>query len=432
LATRLISRIRGSLGVELSIRSLFEAPTVALLGERLGVAQRARVPLRPAVRPAEIPLSYAQRRLWFLQRLEGGKAGYTIPVALRLVGELDREALGAALCDVVERHESLRTIFPERDGIARQEIVSAQACRPQLLIREISETELAGALTQAAEEEFDLARELPLRAHLYVLSGGEHVLLLVLHHIAGDGWSLRPLLRDLAASYAGRRDGVAADLPALAVQYADYTLWQREVLGQESDAQSAIARQLEYWGDRLRGVAEEIELPSDRRRPAVASYRGDRVGVCVPAELHGRLIELGRRHGASLFMVVQAGIAALLSRLGAGDDIAIGSPIAGRSDSALEDLVGFFVNTLVLRTDTSGHPGFAELIGRVRESNLGAYVHQDVPFERLVEVLNPARSLGRHPLFQVMLAFQNVAPARFEVAGVMCVVCGSGEPVCEV
>jgi hypothetical protein len=225
-----------------------------------------------------------------------------------LWGELDREALGAALCDVVERHESLRTIFPERDGIARQEIVSAQACRPQLLIREISETELAGALTQAAEEEFDLARELPLRAHLYVLSGGEHVLLLVLHHIAGDGWSLRPLLRDLAASYAGRRDGVAADLPALAVQYADYTLWQREVLGQESDAQSAIARQLEYWGDRLRGVAEEIELPSDRRRPAVASYRGDRVGVCVRRSCMAGSLSLGGGMGRACSWLCRRGL----------------------------------------------------------------------------------------------------------------------------
>jgi acyl carrier protein len=282
LATRLISRVRGRLGVELSIRSLFEAPTVAQLGERVGSAKRGRHALRAVARPSEIPLSYAQRRLWFLQRLEGGRAGYTIPVALRLKGELDRDALGAALSDVVVRHESLRTIFPERDGIARQEILAAEAAPARLWIREIRESELAGALSEAAEVEFELARELPVRAHLFVLSEREHVLLLVLHHIAADGWSLSPLLRDLAKSYAARREGRAPELPDLAVQYADYTLWQQEVLGEENDAESPIARQLAYWRERLAGLPEELELPVDRRRPAVASYRGDRVGVWKP------------------------------------------------------------------------------------------------------------------------------------------------------
>ena len=341
LATRLISRMRSSLGVELGIRSLFEAPTVALLGERVASAKHARMALRAVARPAEIPLSYAQRRLWFLQRLEGGKPGYAIPIALRLVGELDRAALERALCDVVARHESLRTIFPERDGVARQQILDASAGRQRLAVSEVSEAEIAGALREAAEAEFDLAHEMPLRAHLYVLSGREHVLLLVLHHIAGDGWSLSPLLRDLAESYAARREGHRPALPALAVQYADYTLWQQEVLGQESDGGSAIARQLGYWRERLWGLPEELVLPTDRRRPAVASYRGDRVGLRLSGELHGKLVELARGQGASLFMVVQAGLAALLSRLGAGDDIPIGSPIAGRTDSALEDLSGF-------------------------------------------------------------------------------------------
>ena len=422
LATRLISRIRASLDVELSIRSLFEAPTVAALAGRLGEGSAGRRGLVAGSRPAELPLSYAQRRLWFLHRLEGesggaGSAAYTIPVAVRLEGDLDVAALEAALWDVVDRHESLRTIFPERDGVARQEVLAAGAVRPALLVSGVSEGELAGALGRAASAGFDLCAQPPLRAHLFGLSGRSHVLLLVLHHIAGDGWSLRPLLGDLARCYEARRLGGAAQLAALPVQYADYTLWQQEVLGEESDGESVIARQLAYWRGQLAGLADAIDLPSDRARPAVASHRGGMVGVTLSGELHRGLLGLARGCGASLFMVLQAGLAGLLTRLGAGSDIAIGSPIAGRSDSALDELVGFFVNTLVLRTDTSGEPSVRALIGRVRACNLLAYSHSDVPFERLVELLNPSRSLSHHPLFQVMLAFQNNAPARFEVSG---------------
>ena len=245
----------------------------------------------------------------------------------------------------------------------------------------------------------------------------EHVLLLVLHHIAGDGWSLGPLWRDLSAFYAARRAGTKVQLAALPVQYADYTLWQHEVLGQESDPQSAIARQLSYWSQHLKGLPDQIELPGDRPRPPVASHRGGAVRLELSGPLHGGLLALARQHGASLFMVLQAALAGLLSRLGAGPDIAIGSPAAGRSDVALDDLVGFFVNTLVLRTDVSGNPSFAQLLARVRAGNLAAYGHAELPFERLVEVLNPARSLSRHPLFQVMLAFQNNAEVKVELAG---------------
>ena len=287
---------------------------------------------------------------------------------------------------------------------------------------EVSEGELGAALAAAAGRGFDLACEAPLRAHLFALSGPgaavrEHVLLLVLHHIAADGWSLAPLLRDLGRSYGSRRRGGAAELAALPVQYADYTLWQHAVLGSEDDGTSAIARQLSYWRGALAGLPDQIELASDRSRPAVASHRGGSVALTLPASLHGGLAELARASGASLFMVLQAGLSALLTRLGSGDDIAIGSPIAGRTDSALDDLVGFFVNTLVLRTDTSGNPSFRELVGRVRAGNLAAYGHQELPFERLVEVLNPARSLARHPLFQVMLVLQNNAEAGLELSG---------------
>ena len=425
LAIRLISRIRSSLDVEISIRSLFEAPSVAALSERLLEAQAARPALLVQSRPAELPLSYAQRRLWFLERLDGVGSGagssaassYVIPLAVRLKGALDRAALEAALTDLVVRHESLRTLFPETLGVPRQEIVAPAAVRVELTVSAVGEASLPGALSALAGRGFELASELPLRAHLFALSADEHVLLLVLHHIAGDGWSLSPLARDLAEFYGARLRGVAAALPALSVQYADYTLWQRALLGDESDGESAIAQQLSYWTERLKGLPDQIDLPFDRKRPAVLSHRGDNVPVALSSQLHRDLLALARANGASLFMVLQAGLAALLTRLGAGPDIPIGSPIAGRGDAALEDLVGFFVNTLVLRTDTAGNPSFKELVGRVRAGNLAAYSHQDVPFERLVEVLNPARSLSRHPLFQVMLAFQSNAAATLELPG---------------
>ena len=252
---------------------------------------------------------------------------------------------------------------------------------------------------------------------MFALGDGEHVLLLLLHHIAGDGWSLAPLWRDVAAAYAARSCGRAPELPGLPVQYADYTLWQHRLLGREDDADSVIAQQLAFWSERLKELPDQIELPTDRPRPAVASYHGASVELQIGTALHGGLLALARDTQASLFMVLQAALAALLTRLGAGADIPIGSPIAGRTDSALDDLVGFFVNTLVLRTDTSGNPSLRELIARVRASNLAAYDHQDLPFERLVEAVNPARSLARHPLFQVMLVLQNNAPVSLDLPG---------------
>ena len=419
LATRLISRIRATLNVEVAIRSLFEAPSVEALAERLLSAEVAsRAPLTAVQpRPAEIALSYAQRRLWFLERLEGISGTYVIPLAVRLKGTLDRVALEQALGDLVERHESLRTLFPDRLGVPRQEILPPLSARPRLEIGSVDEAGLAAALTAAAGQGFDLSNEIPLRAHLFEIvndehAGDEHVLLIVLHHIAGDGWSLGPLARDLAVLYRARMQHpgtsglITSGLSPLPVQYADYTLWQQAALGDENDGGSALSRQLSFWTEALKDLPDQIELPADRPRPAVSSHRGGHVPLSITPELHRGLAGLARETGASLFMVLQAGLAGLLSRLGAGTDIAIGSPIAGRTDAALDDLIGFFVNTLVLRTDTSGQPSFRELIGRVRGRNLAAYGHQELPFERLVEVLNPARSLSRHPLFQVMLAFE--------------------------
>ena len=285
LATRLISRIRATLDVEIAIRSLFEAPTVEALAKRLDEAPGGAC--RPCVavaRPAEVPLSFAQRRLWFLDRLEGRSATYTIPMAVRLTGALDREALEAALGDLVARHESLRTIFPDTLGVPRQLILEASAARPRLAVASVSEEALAEALSAAARQGFDLASEPPLRAHLFALGESEHVLLLLLHHIAGDGWSLAPLARDLAGFYAARCRGTAPDLPALPVQYADYTLWQHQVLGDESDPESAIARQLAYWTSRSARLARSarsaarpaapggVEL-SRRQRAAAAGGR---------------------------------------------------------------------------------------------------------------------------------------------------------------
>ncbi|MFB8039587.1 condensation domain-containing protein, partial [Streptomyces sp. NPDC056004] len=358
LATRLVARVRSVLGVELGLRALFQAPTVAGLAEALAGAGRARPALTAYERPEAVPLSFAQRRLWFLHRMDATAATYHIPLALQLTGTLDRPALDRALADVVARHESLRTVFPEIDGVPCQRVLEPAAVRLRVRPTEVTQAELPQRLAESARQPFDLATEPPLRAELFVVAPDEHVLLLVMHHIAADGWSTGPLARDLAQAYAARCEGRTASRPALPVQYADYTLWQRELLGDAADPQSRFAEQLDYWKRQLSDLPELLQLPADRPRPAVAGWHGDHIGLELDAELHSSLVELARSTGTSLFMVLQAALAALYTRLGAGTDIAIGSPIAGRTDEALDDLVGFFVNTLVLRTDTSGDPSF--------------------------------------------------------------------------
>ncbi|MDU5141178.1 MAG: amino acid adenylation domain-containing protein [Paenibacillus dendritiformis] len=419
LAGRVILRIRESLGAELSIGSLFEEPTVAGLVRRLDDSREARPAIQPDRRTEDIPLSFAQRRLWFLYRLEGPAPTYNIPLAARLSGELNIRALEAALGDVAARHETLRTVFPdEASGASRQLILDAGEARPRLIWTRTSEAELLERLQEAVRYRFRLSDEPSLRAELFELGPNEYVLLLLLHHIAGDGWSLSPLTRDLSAAYAARCRGEHPAWPPLPVQYADYAIWQERLLGSGGDPGSLMTRQLEFWTRTLAGLPEQLELPADYPRPAAASHQGGTVHFHIHKELHGRLLDLARAGKASLFMVLQAALAILLTRLGAGTDIPIGSPVTGRNDDALDGLVGLFINTLVLRTDTSGDPGFRELLARVRQVNLDAYAHQDVPFERLVEAVNPVRSRSRHPLFQIMLVLQNTPAPELDLPGV--------------
>ncbi|MEU3511008.1 amino acid adenylation domain-containing protein [Streptomyces longwoodensis] len=416
LATRLLSRIRATTGAGLRVRQLFEAPTVAELAQRLRDSAPPREPLAPRVRPQRIPLSYAQRRLWFQDRLQGPSATYNMPLALRLDGRLDSTALEGALGDLVRRHESLRTVYPDVEGTPEQRIVPAAEAFVELGRRRVHAADLEGELLAVSTHTFDLSRDLPLRAWLFEVAPERHVLLVIVHHIAGDGWSLVPLAEDLMAAYAARRSGGEPGWAPLPVQYADYTLWQLETLGAGDDPASVMSRQVTYWREHLAGLPEVVSYPSDRPRPTVASYRGSMESFELPAELHRELVALAQGSGATLFMVVQAAMAALLTRMGAGTDTAVGAPIAGRLDNGLDDLVGFFVNTLVIRTDTSGDPTFAELLRRVRETCLVAYEHQDVPFDHLVERVNPRRSAAHHPLFQIILAVQNNKAPNFALA----------------
>ncbi|WP_405738349.1 amino acid adenylation domain-containing protein [Streptomyces sp. NBC_01525] len=417
-AIKLLSRVRTAFDVELPIRTLFEAPTVAALARRIGQAGQARPALTPGERPERVPLSFAQQRLWFMHRLEGPSATYNIPMPLRLTGPLDRAALAAALSDLTARHESLRTVFPEADGVPYQHILDPEQARPQFESVESCNGTSARQLLDASRYAFDLTQEIPLRATLLRISEREHILLLLVHHIAGDGGSVAPLLRDLAEAYTARHADSAPAWTPLPVQYADYTLWQRQLLGSEDDQESLLAEQLAFWRKTLSGAPEQLVLPADRLRPAVPDHRGGTVEFALDAVTHQHLAELAKAADCTLFMVVQAGLATLLTRLGAGQDIPLGTAVAGRTDQALEDLAGFFVNTLVLRTDTSNDPTFRDLLRRVRETDLAAYAHQDVPFERLVEAVNPVRTAASHPLFQVMLTFQNNARPRLELPDV--------------
>ncbi|HWM05339.1 MAG TPA: amino acid adenylation domain-containing protein, partial [Actinophytocola sp.] len=419
LAGQLARRIRAALGVDCGVEAVFAAPSVRALAERLAAGGAAARPaLLPVARDRDLVLSFAQQRLWFLHRLEGPSAAYNIPLALRLTGDLDRAALAAALGDLVDRHEILRTVYADRAGVPAQRVLD-QGTHPGLTVLPTTDADLPAELARAAAHTFDLAAEPQLRATLLALAPDRHVLVLLLHHITADAESLGPLLGDLTAAYQARRAGAAPRFAPLPVQYADHAAWQQRVLGAEDDPESLAAHQITYWCQALTGMPDHLDLPVDRPHPVdVATAPAGLVTIDLDPGLHDGITELARATGTSTFMVLQATLAALLSRLGAGTDIPVGVPVSGRGDEACENLVGFFTNTLVIRTDTGGNPAFRELLGRVRETALSGYANQDLPFEWLVEVVNPARSIARHPLFQVMLSMNGVRQAPPTVPGI--------------
>ncbi|MFJ1753591.1 amino acid adenylation domain-containing protein [Kitasatospora sp. NPDC088134] len=411
LATLLVGRVRAALDTEAEIRTLFEHPTVAAFAAALdGAGRPARPALTTRPRPAALPLSPAQQRLWFLHRLDGPSATYHIPFAVRLDGELDPEALRLALHDTLGRHAALRTVFPARADGPVQQVLTPGEVRLPLAPEPVEAAKCADRIAAVIAAPIDVEQELPVRAALLRTAPRSHVLVLVLHHIAADGSSLAPLVRDLGTAYRARLAGAAPAWGPPPVDYADYTLWQRELLGDEHDPDSLTHRQLAFWREALAGLPERVELPRDRHDPAVDRHEGATHHFTVDAATARRIEELARSSRCSVFMVLQAALALLLSRHGAGEDVPIGTAVAGRTDRATADLVGFFVNTLLLRTDLSGDPTFRQLLDRVREFDLAAYANQDVPFERLVELLNPVRA-QHHPLFQTMLVLQNHAPA---------------------
>uniref|UniRef100_UPI0037C510A0 amino acid adenylation domain-containing protein n=1 Tax=Nocardia colli TaxID=2545717 RepID=UPI0037C510A0 len=409
-AMRVTSRVSAVVGVRIGVRDVFEAPTPARLARVLDAGNDGST--QPALvvqeRPERVPLSFAQLRMWFINQFHGAAAAYTIPLVLRLTGELDTEALVAAIGDVVARHESLRTVFPDEDGTPFQQVLAADRATVSVDVRSVDPAQLDAAVIESTRQAFDLATDLPLRVTLLDGGSGEFVLTVVIHHIAADGWSIAPLARDLSTAYAARRSGRAPEWVPLPVQYADYTLWQRATLGAESDPESTLMRQLDYWTTHLVGLPDRLELPADRPRPMVASQAGDSYSFVLDAGLFARIGELANAVGATVFMVVHSAVALLLSRLSGAGDIAVGTPIAGRGAAALDELVGMFVNTLVLRTRIDEAGSFIDLLGQVRQVDLDAFANADIPFERVVESIDLPRTQAHHPLFQVMLAFQNL------------------------
>ncbi len=419
IATQVVSRVSAVVDARVPVRTLFEASTVEEFARAIethagsgGVA-----PLVPQPRPERVPLSFAQQRMWFLNRFDPESAVNNIPVAIRLTGALDVGALSHAVGDVVTRHEILRTYYPDIDGVGVQIVVPTAEAGVDLVAEPVDERDVFTTVAGYVTGGFDVAVAPPVRVRLLRMSETEHVLVVVVHHIAADGFSMGPLARDVMIAYAARSAGEAPSWQPLEVQYADYALWQRQVLGSEEDPESVIARQVAYWTEQLAGAPDVLGLPADRPRPAVASNLGATHHFVLGSDVVSGIDSLAASLGLTRFMVVHSALAVLLARLSGTDDIAIGTPVAGRGERALDDLIGMFVNTLVLRTQVDSSESFRDLLVRVREVDLGAFGHADVPFERLVEVLDPVRSTAWNPLFQVMLTMQNMAPTQFELPG---------------
>ncbi|MFI6775439.1 amino acid adenylation domain-containing protein [Nocardia sp. NPDC050412] len=421
LATQAAARIGFALGLRVPVQLIFEASKVSLLAQRVEQHAGSAVgrALTAQTRPDRIPLSYAQQRMWFLNRFDTASAVNNIPLAVRLSGRLDVDALRAAARDLIERHEVLRTIYPDIDGEGFQVVLPITDARavPDLPVTTAVTQELSDLISVEVLGGFDVTAAPPVRLRLFQLGESEYVLVCVVHHIAGDGFSLGPLARDLMAAYSDHVRGGRPEWPPLAVQYADYALWQRETLGSEYDPESVFAQQIEFWRNELAALPEQLDLPADRPRPATSSNNGAVVAFDIDADIHARLDRLAHEHNSTLFMVVHAALAVLLARLSGTRDIAIGTPAAGRGEAALDDLIGMFVNTLVLRTEIDPAMTFDDLLRAVRKVDVAAFGHADVPFERLVELLDPVRSTARHPLFQVMLVFQNLARTELELPG---------------
>ncbi|MEV6325532.1 amino acid adenylation domain-containing protein, partial [Nocardia sp. NPDC051787] len=416
LATRVVARVNEVLNSHVTVRDLFEAPRVAALAARVvpgGVDSRP--PLVRSIRPDHIPLSLAQQRMWLLNRIDPDSPAYNMPFALRLTGALDLPALRLAVADVLERHEVLRTRFPaDSDGLPYQEILPTDAVLPEGLVVEHDTTDVTAMVTELMSTGFDVTASVPVRLRLFS-SGDEHLFVLVVHHISADGASLAPLARDLVTAYLARTDGGAPDWSPLPVQYADFALWQHTTIGTAADEDSVAAQQLSYWRDQLAGLAGPPELPMDRPHRSTPSMRGASTTVTIPAHVHERLGQIARDHNATLFMAVHAALAALLGRLSGGTDIVIGTPIAGRGERALDDLVGMFVNTLALRVAVDPAATFHDLVDRSRKTALSAFTNADIPFERVVEEIDPARNGAHNPLFNVMLSFQNLEQPTLEL-----------------
>ncbi|MFC8179074.1 amino acid adenylation domain-containing protein [Rhodococcus sp. NPDC057297] len=417
LATQVTARVGAELDVDLDVRAVFDAPSVAALAAVIdrSVGKKRRAPLTARTRPERIPLSLAQQRMWFLDQFEPDSAAYNIPIVVRLTGELNETALRTAIDDIRERHETLRTVYPDVDGIGHQRVLGIDESPFELGVDTCTENDALGRIRVLVNSSFALSEEPPFRAHLFRVGDTEGILAVVVHHIAADGFSIGPLMRDIVYAYAARVGGRTPMWEPLKVQYADFSVWQREVLGEEDDPESLVCTQIDYWKRRLAGSPEQLDLPTDRPRPVAQSERGAVHGFAIGGALHRAVVGLGLDVGCTPFMVVHAAFAIMLARTAATEDVTIGTPIAGRGERALDDVIGMFVNTLVLRSEIRPSDTVRDVLASTRESDLDAFANSDLPFERLVEILDPTRSTARQPLFQVMLAFQNLERTSVEL-----------------